>query len=290
MTDLTRRPTDETLIAALRELGPDIDWPTIATTPDLATRVRVGLTDQARRPVRPHWHVARRWRIARRGLVLAVVLVLALAAVASAIALGLPGLRLVLGDLPVSLTPASSVPATAAPSGSAGAAAAPTAGPPGSAMGLGREVDLAEAEAAAGRTIHLPTDPSLGPPDVVYVEPAKRDAVALVWADGADLPTTTEPGVGLVIVAFDGTTGPEWYTKVIDGGTTLESVVVAGNAGFWISGDAHFFYVIDENDQVIEDSRRWVGDTLVWSDGPVTYRLESGLGRDAAIRIAESLE
>jgi hypothetical protein len=157
-------------------------------------------------------------------------------------------------------------------------------------MGLGRAVDLAGAEAAAGRGIKVPTDPSLGAPDVVYVDPAKRDAVALVWADGADLPTTTEPGVGLVIVAFDGTTRPEWYTKVIAEGTTLERVVVAGKPGYWISGDAHFFYVIDENDQVIEDSRRCVGDTLVWSDGPVTYRLESGLGRDAAIRIAESLD
>jgi hypothetical protein len=39
----------------------------------------------------------------------------------------------------------------------------------------------------------------------------------------------------------------------------------------------------------VSDSRRWVGDTLLWTDGGTTYRLETALGRDAAIRIAESL-
>jgi hypothetical protein len=32
-----------------------------------------------------------------------------------------------------------------------------------------------------------------------------------------------------------------------------------------------------------------VADALIWSDGRVTYRIESALGRDETIRIAESL-
>jgi hypothetical protein len=37
------------------------------------------------------------------------------------------------------------------------------------------------------------------------------------------------------------------------------------------------------------DSRRIVGDTLLWARGGVTYRLESGLDRAAAIALAETL-
>jgi hypothetical protein len=41
---------------------------------------------------------------------------------------------------------------------------------------------------------------------------------------------------------------------------------------------------------VIDDHHRVVGDTLVWTADGVTFRLESALGMDAAIRLAESLE
>lgn len=41
---------------------------------------------------------------------------------------------------------------------------------------------------------------------------------------------------------------------------------------------------------MIDDGRRWVGDALAWTDGAITYRLESGLGRDASIELAESVE
>ena len=39
----------------------------------------------------------------------------------------------------------------------------------------------------------------------------------------------------------------------------------------------------------VEDTRRSVGDTLIWTDGDVTYRLESRLAMADAIRLAESL-
>jgi hypothetical protein len=64
---------------------------------------------------------------------------------------------------------------------------------------------------------------------------------------------------------------------------------VDGEPGFWISGTAHFFFYIDKNGTVIDDDRRWVDDALVWSEGGTTYRLETSLGRDGAIELAESL-
>ena len=68
------------------------------------------------------------------------------------------------------------------------------------------------------------------------------------------------------------------------------SVTVDGAPGYWVSGDAHLFFFTDADGDFIDDGRRWVGDALVWSDGTTTYRLESALGLEASIRLAESLE
>jgi hypothetical protein len=96
--------------------------------------------------------------------------------------------------------------------------------------------------------------------------------------------------VGFVLMRFDGTTDPGFYEKVIGSGTHLERVAVNGDDGFWITGDPHFFYYVRNGQQVFDEDRRWVGDALVWSDGTTTFRIESALGKDATIEIAESLD
>ena len=52
----------------------------------------------------------------------------------------------------------------------------------------------------------------------------------------------------------------------------------------------HFFFYQGPNGEFIEDGRRWVSDALVWTDGTTTYRIESALGRDATIALAESIQ
>jgi hypothetical protein len=42
------------------------------------------------------------------------------------------------------------------------------------------------------------------------------------------------------------------------------------------------------NGQVV-DPRRCVGDALPWADGPVRYRLQSTVGRERTIELAESV-
>jgi hypothetical protein len=79
-----------------------------------------------------------------------------------------------------------------------------------------------------------------------------------------------------------------FFNKVISGGTVVEPVRVAGSRGYWLSGDPHVFFW-EGPDGFVDDPRRWVGDVLLWSDGSITYRLETSLGREAAIRIAESM-
>lgn len=295
MADLAlHRLPDTELEAALRGLEPAIAWPTAAVAGgiDLAAVVRDRIEGST--PTRTAGPVARlprlgtwSWRPARRALVLALVVLLALAAIAGAIGLGLPGLRLILGEAPT--RPPASAQVTIQPG------ASPAPGALGASMDLGAALDAAldpldsaGMDARAGFAVHAPTDPALGPPDAAYIDVAKGGQVTLLWATRAGLPATLEPGVGLLLSQFRGTVEEGFFNKAIGSNTTLERVRVAGRGGFWLSGDPHVFFW-EGPDGFVDDPRRWVGDVLLWSDGPITYRLETSLGRDAAIRIAETL-
>jgi hypothetical protein len=284
---------DSGLEAALRATSIHIDWPAAspiatdgtASGPDIATRVRARLASRAAQP-RRSWAFG--GRPLRRGLVLALLVLLGLAIVAGAAVLGLPGLRLTLGGPPASVLPAAT---PAGPTGAGTPTPSPTLPPiAGRRLALGRQVALEEVEAETGAPVRLPSDERLGPPDSVWVDPGKGDQVAYVWKSSGELPETLEPGVGLVLMRFQGRDDQEFYEKAINSGTTVERVTVGGHDGYWIAGDPHFFFYTTADGSFVQDTRRWVGDALIWNDGTATYRIESGLGRDATIAIAESIE
>jgi hypothetical protein len=279
MTDAWMTADDAALATALRDLGTELAWPEPGTPGrDVAARVRAAIAADAPAAAgagRP----ALGWRRWRRPLILALAALLLLSAVAGAIGLGLPGLRLTLG--PPAVTPA---PTTADPSG----AASSPSGLPGFGLGLGRLVDQDDVVATVGRTIAYPTDPRLGPPDAIWVDRTRADQVALVWEPDDGLPPTLDPRIGLIVMSFEGAVGEAFYEKAIDGGTTVERVTVAGHDGFWVSGDPHVFFY-ETGSGFVDDPRRWVGDALIWSDGQRTWRIESGLGREASIEVAETI-
>jgi len=68
-------------------------------------------------------------------------------------------------------------------------------------------------------------------------------------------------------------------------------VKVGESTGYWITGDPHEFVYVGPGPtgEPTFENRRLVGDTLAWSVGDVTYRLETSLGKDEAIRVAESM-
>jgi hypothetical protein len=228
----------------------------------------------------------------------AIIALIAFAAIVGAGGFGLPGLRILFGGPSPSPSPtAPSATPSGGPSPSVspvsptpGATAVRTAvpGPPGSGLGLGTKVALADIDPLAGFEVHWPSDPPIGPPDAAWLDPALNDQVALVWAASNRLPATTEPGVGLILTQFRGTVGDGWFTKVLGPDTTVELVRVGDLRGYWISGQPHQFFYEGPNG-FVDETRRLVGDVLVWADGPITYRLETSLGRDASIAIAESM-
>jgi hypothetical protein len=137
--------------------------------------------------------------------------------------------------------------------------------------------------------VRWPSDPSIGPPDAAYVDQFTGGQVTLVWAARPDLPATLEPGVGLLLSEFRGQVEEGFFTKAIDAGTSVERLAVGDGRGYWLTGDLHFIFWKGSNG-FVDDSRRWVGDVLLWADGDITYRLETSLGRDSAVDIAESMD
>jgi hypothetical protein len=270
--------SDADLELALRGLGEAIAWPAAVALrddgADLAAIVR-GRIEAAPRTVEPR-RSRRTWWPASRALAAAVLILLTLAALAAAAGLGLPGLRLLFGPVPVSPPP------SLAPRASS------ETGLPGSTLGLGAPEALEDLDSRAGFDVTWPSDPALGPPDAAYIDPSLGGQVALVWRSRADLPDTLTPGIGLVLTEFRGSVDSGFLSKAIGSDVTVKAVRVNDAPGFWLTGDPHFLFYTGP-DGFVHDPRRWVGDALLWASGPITYRLETSAGEEAALRIADSM-
>jgi hypothetical protein len=154
---------------------------------------------------------------------------------------------------------------------------------------LGTPVSLAQAAGladAAGWRLAAPT--TAGDPDRAFVGLPAR-AVNLVWAPSAERPEIADSGMGLLLTAMPGTTDAGGMSKQATGGTTVQLVRVGDHPAYWIEGEPHEVVMTDRNGDVVHDSSRLAANTLVWTDGAVTYRLESALDRDEAIDLASTL-
>ncbi len=286
MIERLRTMTDVELEAALRDLAGTLR-PLAA--PDLARAVRRRiLAGESRRAGRG---VTRRLpflgRPVRRGLVLALAAVLVLAGIATALGLGLPGLRFVF------FGPTATPTATPAPGETPEPTPSPTPTRTPSPIGdldLGRPVDLASVNAAAGYAVLLPTLPELGRPLAVYVDREPPHArVSATYPAGAGFPAATGSEVAVLVTEFPGRIEEGYFQKGFGPDTTVVPVTVAGHAGFWLSGQPHELLYIGPAGSVETDSIRLVGNVLAWTVGDLTIRIEGAPDLGAALRIADSM-
>jgi hypothetical protein len=253
------QPTDP-LDARLRSLADAGPWP---TTPDV-----VG---GALGRIRGEGHSRPRAGMAAHHRLVLIVVLLALllaAAVASAALLGLPGLRFGVTD---------ALPSPAIPSEAAAVRAS-----------LGDPADLAAARTALGDDLLVPI--SLGDPAEVYVGAVgSRPRVALVYppADGAP---ALVGDIGLIVTEWGGALDEPYARKWLqeDQGHA-EAITIDGQRGYWVSGMPHVLEYLDDQSGVRRSATRLVGDVLVWQSGPVVYRIESPLGLEATVAIADSM-
>jgi hypothetical protein len=124
-----------------------------------------------------------------------------------------------------------------------------------------------------------PRGDDVGKPDHVYVRSYEPGSpVTFLWGEAE------RPRLLLTQVR-----GRFHFEKLVMGGATNLTVTeVNGEDAAWIEGEPHVVFV--ENPQGgVDLPSRLARNTLVWSRGPVTLRLEGDLSREEAERIAEDV-
>ena len=142
--------------------------------------------------------------------------------------------------------------------------------------GLGEATTLVDAAGQAGFPLRLPTyPPDAGPPDQVYMANTSGPVVVLYWQE-PDAPER------LRFALFEIAPGA-FFAKGEP--QTFETTDVNGNRALWITG-AHEIYDLTRSGGM---SRIVEANVLIWEEDQVTFRLETWLDMDEALRIAKSL-
>lgn len=143
---------------------------------------------------------------------------------------------------------------------------------------LAGKMTLEEARQAVGYPILLPSyPPDLGPPDYVFVQDADGAMTILVWMD------PEHPDRVLMSLHF--IPKGSWAVEKANP-TVVRETTVKGQRALWTTGPYPMWLSNGNFDFV----RLIDGHVLIWAQGDITYRLETGLSMGEAIKVAESLE
>jgi hypothetical protein len=167
--------------------------------------------------------------------------------------------------------PSTAVPVTATP--------APTSQPLIPILeSLAGEMTLEEAQKAVRYPILLPAyPPDLGQPDRIFVQEADGKMTILVWIDPQKLDR--------VLMSLHLIPPGSWAIDKFDPAQVQETTV-NGQRAIWAVGP----YPLRLRNQDMQYLRLIEGHVLIWKDHDITYRLETDLPLEEAIKIAESLE
>jgi hypothetical protein len=159
------------------------------------------------------------------------------------------------------------------------AAVSPGPTPPslGRLLNLTGETSLAQLKGRLGFIVRLPQYPAgLGPPDAAFAQDLAGPAVILVWRDPAD--------PARLRLALHELSSGALIEKAAP--VALATTAVHGQPAIWTTGP----YIVQAVNQDLDFRYTVLGHVLIWSEGGVTYRLETGLTLDEAVKIAESLK
>ena len=242
---------ERTIEAALRGLSDEIEWPAPV---DFASRLRLEKT------------VGRTWvpRVALAAVIVAIFAVVLVPSARQAVAnlLEVAGIRIEFGNTPDLPPPTNLAP--------------------------GDQVDMESARHAVDFPILTPS--TLDPPTAVHLLQWELGTqVFLAWEASERLPEVGESGTGLLLAEFRANLEEEFFSKVVEGGTTVDQVEVDGVKAFWLAGAPHVLMFETGRRDLVEDPPRLTGNVLIWERNGITYRLESGLNLAESLAIAESL-
>jgi hypothetical protein len=255
---------DRELEATLGEIGGRLDYPDANVWPAVRERI-------ARQRAAPWWSrfELRFATLAPAAATLAVLFVVALLLTPSVAAwaaetLGLPGAQI----FRVRATPSPAVQPQPAPT-----------------FAGQRVGTLAAASAIAGFQVRAPAE--LGDPDAIYVETAPV-RVTLVYRQVKGIPVSPLAGVSALVVEVRGRFDQTVIGKSAGPETHVESVPIAGSFGYWLTGQPHQVFYFDASGGFQQETLRLAGNTLLWEQSGVTYRLEADVSKEEAVRIAST--
>jgi hypothetical protein len=234
----------------LRALGAEVADP---QTPDLASEVRR----------RVEAHPAGRFTWPSRRLVVVALSVLAIVAGVMAVPQARSAILRLFGIGGVTVVQVDELPRVDAPP-----------------IYLGQRVSRAEAQRRADFDV---LEPDLDAADAVYALDGPTGVqVGLLWG--------SERRPRLLFTQFRGRVGTEFARKIVGEGTRIEHVRVNGVPALWLSGRPHFFYYVDAASNPHEQELALARNTLLWTKGALTFRLEGELSKAEALEIAESVD
>ena len=139
---------------------------------------------------------------------------------------------------------------------------------PGASLALGTRIAAAESPLPVLRS------ELLGPPDGIY---RSGDVVTLLWG--------SPQSVRLLVTEIGGAPFSPDVVKKLVGSTSsarFASITGSDEPGLWIEGEPHALFLPGA-------PPRLAANTLLWTSGGLTVRLEGATSFDEAVRIAESL-
>ena len=143
---------------------------------------------------------------------------------------------------------------------------------------LAGEKSLEGAQQIVDYPILLPSYPTdLGPPDRIFVQDADGNMTILIWID------PEQPSQ--VLMSLHIIPPGSWAVDKMDP-ALVEETTVNGERAIWAVGP----YPVRFSNGNLDFVRLVDGHVLIWTDGEITYRLETELDLDEAVRAAESLE
>ena len=172
--------------------------------------------------------------------------------------------------VPIEETPATTIPRTATPQ--------PTSDLLLLLNKIAGKTTLGRAQAIADYSILLPTYPAdLGEPNYIFVQDIDGAMTILVWLD------SQQPDQVRMSLHF--IPSQSWVINKM-GPKVIRETQVNGRKAIWAEGP---YPLKIQGSSEVEFTRLINGHVLIWADGAITYRLETDLSMEEALKIAESL-
>ncbi len=155
--------------------------------------------------------------------------------------------------------------------------------PPLGSPDLGERVTLETARTLV-RPLLLSSDPLFATPDEVYLRREGNGQASFVYAARPGL-RAGPTGHGALVTQFRGALDVSLIGKGVGPGTKVENVRVGDGPGIWVEGEAHFFFYRDGAGNILQETLRLAGNTLLWQRGDTLLRLEAQVDRRRALEI-----